>query len=507
MLDSTVVTLAIPQIQEHLDASNAALQWTVNGYLLTLAIFVVTGGRLGDLYGRKKVFLISLALFFIGSIVSATATSSSMLIIGRLIQGIGGAGMITLSLAIVSNSFSEEERPKALGIWTGISALALAAGPLVGGFLIESFSWRWIFWINVPIAAIGALIIARFALESVDESAQQKLDIKGLLTFSLGVSGVIVALIQAKSWGVVSALTAISFFGGILFLYLFWRIEHRVSNPIVEFDLFRNKPYLGANAAAFGIVFCYWSVMFFFPQYFQNILEYDPLLSGVLILPTTVPMIFISPFGGKLVKRFGTRKIMTSGMLLATIGVLWLTRLTTTSDYISILPGFLFIGVALGLVYAPMSTAAMSAMPRAKAGIAAGVLAMNRMVSGAVGLALVGGIFLHLESSKRNELAADAAPSLSKSEINDLDGLLAGSDAARKTLDSQSESTFSRVEDALRETFTFALSNALWILVVVAAISGLLTWLYVEERKHEEKLEDHERANPDHHGLRHRFHL
>lgn len=390
MLDSTVVALALPAIRGDVGASAEGLQWVMNGYLLTIAVLVVTAGRLGDMFGRKRVFVIGMVLFAAGSVLSGAAGDQDALIAGRVLQGAGAAPMLSLSLALVVNVFPAAEQPRALGIWAAVSALALAIGPLAGGLLIE-LDWRVLFWINLPVAALGIAITAIAAPESTDPGAGTRIDWIGLAALSVGLTAIVLALVQSQAWSdaAVAGLAAV----GLLLLLAFWRIERRVREPIVDFALFRNGPYFGASAAAFALVGSYWAVMFFQPQYLQDVRGHSPILSGAMILPITVPMVFISPYSGRLIARFGVRRLMTAGMLCGVAGLLVLTQLEASSPYGVLLAGYLLFGVALGLVYAPMSTAAMAAMPGEKVGIAAGVLAMDRVLAGAVALAATGAVF------------------------------------------------------------------------------------------------------------------
>jgi EmrB/QacA subfamily drug resistance transporter len=390
MLDSTVVSLALPAIRHDVEASAEQLQWMMNSYLLTISVLVVTAGRLGDMFGRRRLFLIGMFGFGIGSIVSGLAADPDMLILGRVLQGAGAAPVLALSLALVCNVFPEKEIPKALGIWAGVSASALAVGPLVGGALVE-VDWRVIFLLNLPVIALGMLIVARAAPESTDPGAGHKIDWVGLGALSLGLTLVVLALVQSEAWSstLVIALAVV----GLASLAAFWLIEHRVRSPIVEFDLFRNGPYFGASAAAFCLVGAFWTVIYFQPQYLQDVRGHSPLLSGVEVLPITAPMVFISPFSGRLIAKFGPRPLMTFGMAVGTAGLLVLTQIDATTSYGVLLVGYLLFGVSLGLVYAPMSTAAMAAMPGEKVGIASGVLSMLRVLAGAVALAGTGAIF------------------------------------------------------------------------------------------------------------------
>lgn len=429
MLDSTVVALALPVIHHDLDASSEALQWMMNGYLLTIAILVISFGRLGDMFGRKRAFLVGMVIFAAGSVISATAATPEVLIAGRVVQGIGAAPMLTLSLAIICNVFpGRGEQASALGIWAAVSAIALAIGPLAGGALIE-VDWRAIFWVNLPIAALGIAIMAFAAPESTDPGSGTKIDWGGLALLSVGLFAVVLALVESDAWGAGPALAV--GLAGVLALLAFAVVERRAREPLVQLSLFRNGPYFGATASAFALVGSYWAVMFFQPQYLQDVRGHSAVESGLMILPITVPMILISPFSGRLIGRFGARRLMTTGMVLGALGMLVLTQIDASTPYVTMLVGYLLFGIALGFVYAPMSTAAMAAMPPEKVGIAAGVLAMNRLVAGAVALAASGAVF--------HALLGDG------------------------------------------ESFADAVAGSTWVVVALCAVGAVLTWAFVRD--------------------------
>jgi EmrB/QacA subfamily drug resistance transporter len=462
MLDSTVVALALPTIENDLGATRDNVQWVLNGYLLTISVAVVTAGRLGDIVGRRLVFLVGMAVFAAGSIVAALADDDMVLVAARVIQGIGGAAMLSLSLAIVSHAFPVEQQGRALGIWAAVSALALAIGPLVGGVLID-VDWRLIFWINLPICALGIAITWAAARESRDETSPPKLDLPGLAALTPGLFALVLALVEADSWGWEDTRTIGLLAGGAILLAAFWVIEHRVSSPIVDFTLFRNRPYLGASAAAFSLVGAYWGVIFFQPQYLQVVLDHGPIAAGVLILPLTAPMVFISPFCGGLIERFGPRALMTFGMACGAVGLALLTQIDADSSYGALLPGYLLFGISLGLVYAPMSTAAMLAMPREKAGIAAGVLAMVRVTAGAVALAVAGAIFQGVQDSELEKHPGDAAGA-----------------------------------------FASGVADATWFLAAFVAVGAVLTWVLVRRPGEEAPAPE---EHPEHRLERHRLHI
>jgi EmrB/QacA subfamily drug resistance transporter len=462
MLDSTVINVALPSIAHDIGATTAGLQWAVNAYLLVAAATVITAGRLGDILGRRLVFVVGMGLFALGSVVCATSNTEEVLIAGRVVQGFGAAPLVGLSLAIVSAAFPSSERARALGIWAGVSALALGIGPVLGGALIEAVSWRWIFWINLPFCLLGVWLVLASTAEQRDETTGHRIDLPGLLTIALGLGLVVLALVEGKTWGWGSAATLGTFLAGLVFLAAFWFIEHRVRNPIVAFDLFRNGPYFGASAAGFCLVGCYWALMFLQPQYLQTVLHHTALAAGALILPITAPMIAISPLGGRLMKLVGTRTLMTVGMALGTAGLVILAMVKPTSGYGLLFPGYLLFGLALGFVYAPMSAAAMTAMPTEKSGIAAGVLAMNRLLAGALTLAVAGAVFQHV---------------------------LVDDERAGKPVDT---------------AFTAGLSAATWVLVGLCALGALLTWAFVRDSPPGGAIPSEELRHHQHHR---RFHL
>ncbi|MDX6602450.1 MAG: hypothetical protein QOF13_1652 [Solirubrobacterales bacterium] len=458
MLDSTVVALALSSMRADLGAEAAELQWVMNGYLLTIAVLVVTAGRLGDMFGRKRMFVIGMVLFATGSVLSGAAQSPTMLISGRALQGVGAAPMLSLSLAIVCNAFPASRQPRALGVWAAVSAIALAIGPVVGGALI-AVDWRLIFWINLPIIAIGLVIVLAATPESTDPGAGKHVDFGGLVALAVGLGGVVLAMVQSRTWS--AEVTAGLAVVGVLSLATFAWVERRVREPIVEFTLFRNGPFFGASAAALAVVGSYWAVMFFQPQYLQDARGHSAILSGLMILPVTAPMVLISPFSGRLIGRFGARGLMTAGMAFGAAGLIVLTQIGPHSSYGSLLGGYLLFGIAIGLVYAPMSTAAMAVMPAEKVGIASGVLAMDRIVAGSLALAATGAVFHALQ---------------------------AGGD-----------------------TFTGSIAGSTWVAVVLCAVGGVLTWAFVRDPGHPGP-DPAVAGNPppsalQHHTHHHRFHL
>ncbi|HEX4363359.1 MAG TPA: MFS transporter [Solirubrobacteraceae bacterium] len=390
MLDNTVVNVALPSIQADLHSTYATLEWTVNAYTLSLAVLLITGGRLGDIFGRRKVFLLGVGLFAASSAFIGFSQSDAWLIGGRAIQGMGAALMMPATLSIITNTFPPEERGKALGTWAGVSALALAIGPVVGGYLVEYVSWQSIFFLNLPVAG-GALAITLFAThESRDETIVPKLDLGGIVAITVGLGALTLTLVEASSWGWGSLPNVALFVVAGLGLAAFALVERRVRVPMVDFSFFRSKTFLGASLVAFIVSFAMLAMFFFIAIYMQTIEGYSPLESGIRFLPTTLMIILISPLSGRLADKVGPRPLMTGGLLLVAISLFWVSHLSVGSGFGFLAPGFVLMGIGMGFTMSPMSTAAMNAVDRTKAGVAGGILSMSRMIGGTLGVAVLG---------------------------------------------------------------------------------------------------------------------
>ncbi len=285
MLDNTVVNVALPSIQRDLDVPISALEWTVNAYTLTFAVLLVTGGRLGDIFGRRRVFIAGVIVFGLSSLFIAFSQTDTWLIVGRAAQGVGAAFMMPATLSIITNAFPPHERGKAIGTWAGVSAIALAIGPVVGGFLVENVSWQSIFLINVPIAVIAVGVTLWAAHESRDESAPRVVDYPGVVTIGVGLGAFVLALVEGNSWGWGSARILGLFAVSAVSLVAFVRAERRSPAPMVDFTYFRSRSFLGSNIVAFIVSFAMLAMFFFLALYMQNIRGYSPLRGGRALPP------------------------------------------------------------------------------------------------------------------------------------------------------------------------------------------------------------------------------
>lgn len=392
MLDNTVVNVALPSIQRDLGIGLSELQWTVNAYALTFAVLMLTGGKLADFMGRRRVFIIGLAIFTVSSLVCGLATSGEMLIAARTVQGIGAALMMPATLGIISATFPVEERGMAIGIWAGVSAMALAFGPLVGGLLTEHIHWGWIFFINVPVGVL-AIVAARLVIrESRDTSAEQRLDLPGLLVSGGALFALVFGLIEASNYGWTSATILSLFAAAALGLVAFVLLELRQRAPMLDLSLFRNGTFAGANLVAMLVFLAMFGIFFFVSLYMQNVLGYSPVQAGAVFLPMTVLIMFVAPVAGKLSDRLGSRWLVTGGMTLVGASLLIFSRLDADSGFWDIFPGLVVGGLGMATVMTPVTAAAIGSVPVAKAGVGSGVLSTFRQVGGALGIAVMGAI-------------------------------------------------------------------------------------------------------------------
>jgi EmrB/QacA subfamily drug resistance transporter len=385
-LDGTVVNVALPDIGRDLGASTSALQWILNGYLLTLASLILLGGSLGDRYGRRRVFVLGVWLFTAASLLCAIAPSTELLIFARLVQGIGGALLTPGSQAILEASFRPGDRARAIGAWSGLGGVAGALGPLVGGYLIGAISWRAIFVINLPIGIFVAWAATKHVPESSDPMATGRIDLPGAVLAALGLAGTTYALIEAPGQGA-SAAVLVTAIGGLLALVAFFVGERRSPNPMLPLEIFRSRQFSAANGVTFVVYAALGGVFFLLVSFLQISMDYTPIEAGAASLPVTLLMLLFSARAGALAQRIGARVPLTVGPLVIALGLLWMTQIEPGDSYLTaILPAVLVFGAGLTLVVAPVTATVLAAADSRHSGIASGV---NNAVARVAGLLAV----------------------------------------------------------------------------------------------------------------------
>jgi EmrB/QacA subfamily drug resistance transporter len=469
MLDNTVVNVALPSIQRDLHASLSSLEWTVNAYTLTFAVLLVTGGRLGDIFGRRRMFLFGVIVFGLSSVAIGLAPDDTALIAFRAVQGIGAAFMMPATLSIITQAFPPHQRGMAIGTWAGVSAMALAIGPVLGGFLTQQVSWRAIFFINPPVA-IGAVAVALFATrESRDETVSRRVDYRGIAAITVGLTAVVLALVEGNAWHWGSTRIVTLFAVAAIALVSFVVLELRIKAPMVDFSFFRSRSFLGANLVAFIVSFAMLAMFFFMALYLQNILHFSPLQAGVRFLPTTAVIIVMGPLAGRMTDRIGPRPLMTAGLLVVAAALFIQSHITVHSGYGLLLPGFILMGVGMGLVMSPMSTAAMNAVDRTKAGVASGILSMSRMVGGTFGVAVMGALITVIGKSKIDQQLPQLPAGTRSAIANSLGG--GGTAGAHAS---------PQIVDTVREAFVSALGTGLKIGTGVTVVGAMLAWALIQ---------------------------
>jgi EmrB/QacA subfamily drug resistance transporter len=392
MLDNTVVNVALPSMRRSLHMSLSGLEWVVAGYALTFAAFMLIGGKLADFVGRRLIFMAGLVVFTGASLACGLAPNGGFLVGARVVQGLGGALMNPSTLSIITATFPPRERGKAIGIWAGVSAMALAIGPLVGGLLTEHVSWNWIFFINVPVGALGLLATPVFIEESRDQSADQRLDIPGLAASAVGLFSLTYAFIEANTYGWGSTRIVTAFVVAALALSAFVLLERHQARPMLDLTLFRNRTFSGANGSMLFVGLAMFGTFFYVSLYMQNILGYSPVQAGATFLPMTLLVIALAPRTGALADRFGSRWLVGGGMTLLAGMLFYYSQLGAHESFWKLLPGLLLGGVGMASTMTPTTAAAMSAVAVDKAGVGSAVLNSARQVGGSLGIAVMGAI-------------------------------------------------------------------------------------------------------------------
>jgi EmrB/QacA subfamily drug resistance transporter len=391
-LDNLVVTNALVSIREDLGASLEQLEWTVNAYTLSYAVFLLTAAALGDRFGRRKVFAAGIALFTVSSAAAALAPGTDALIAARAMQGLGGAVITPLSLTLLSDAFAAEKRGLALGIWSGVSGLGVALGPVVGGAVVDGFSWQWIFWLNVPIGI--ALVPAARALLTESRGPKASLDIAGVVLASGGLLGVVLGIVRSQELGWTGTTVIASIAAGAALLVAFAIHETRTKTPMLPMRFFRNRAFAATNGVSLAMFFGAFGSIFLLAQFFQVAQGYSPLEAGIRTLPWTAMPIFVAPVAGILSDRIGSRPLMATGLALQAAGLGWIATVTEPAvAYGMLVPGFVMAGSGMAMVFAPAANAVLSSVRPDEAGQASGATNTVREIGGVLGVAVLATVF------------------------------------------------------------------------------------------------------------------
>jgi len=391
VLDATIVNVALPSIQRGLHFSTANLQWVVNAYTLSFGGFLLLGGRAADLFGRKRLFLAGIALFSAASLLNGLAGSATMLVVGRALQGLGGALVSPAALAIITTTFAEgRERTRALGVWSAVAVGGGAVGLLLGGILTDLVSWQWVFFVNVPVGIAAILVSARYVPESRIEGGRGRIDVGGAVSITAALLVAVYAIVNAQSAGWLSGQTLGLGAVAVVLLGAFVLIQLRHSHPLIRLGILRVRSLAGADTAMLLVASGMFGMFFFASLYVQDVLNYSPLRAGLAFLPVTAGIVLGAGLSQQLIRRFGVRAVAIAGMSIAAVGLLVLSRIPVDGTYLgSLLPGLMPMSLGMGLTFVPITLIATTNVDDNDAGLASGLLNTAQQVGGALGLAIL----------------------------------------------------------------------------------------------------------------------
>jgi len=468
------ISIALPTIGADMGSDNAdKLQWAVNGYFLAGSLIIVTG-RLGDVFGRRKMFAVGTLLIVAGSIVAAIAQGPDLLIAGRIIEGVGAAAVLPNALAIIAVTFPGANRDKAIGTWVAVCWGAQAVGPLAGGALIEAFSWQAIFWVNLPLALGALLLVWKTTAESVDQANGRSVDVPGAIAIFAGLALLNYALVDSDtaSAGTLAAL----FVAAFVLLGLFVLIESRTKVPLVKLGIFRRGGFDGAVLANLLSNFVFGAVVFFMALYLQVVLEYSPLTAGALLLPATIPILLVTPIGAILGRRFGPWMPITLSLVVIAASSVFFT--TLGSSYGQLLVPFVLLGIGVGLQITMTARVSVDDAGDAGEGVASGVYKASSMIGGSLGVASLTAVFQHSSESKLRELVAGAGPRL----LADMKDVLTGA----KSVTELSLPSGIRARETIDAIFDYALANAMWVAAAISIVGAVACFFLMRRYRLEE---------------------
>ncbi len=431
-VSTTGITDVLTDMGNDLNMGTSGQTWIMNIYMLMVAAFIVAGGQLGDILGRRFLFMAGTAVFLAGSVLIATADMTATVIVGRAVQGLGAACVVPATLSIIDVSFSREQRALAIGIWGAIAGIGFALGPVIGGLLTHLFSWHWLFWFNVPFGLLALAISLVSISESRDEGRSRTVDFAGMVIMAVAMFSIILGLDRGESWGWDSIQTLSLILGAAVMVVVFIYVESRLQNPMVHFELFKSKAFIAGNVGTFIITWGLITVLFFVANYLQNflLLDYTALHAGVALLPFGVAMFTVSLVSGTIIRWFGLQWMMGLGMLLMAVGFFLMAVVSDGSGYSAFLPALIIAGAGLGLTFGPLSAVAVASVGAGKVGEASGLVNMSRYIGAALGVAVSTVVYNSAALNRLSEVIGNLG--INADAGTKLDQLVAGNDSIAK---------------------------------------------------------------------------
>lgn len=477
-LDITIVPVSLPTIQRSLSLTDTGIQWVINGYILALTLFVIAGGRFGDRIGHKKAFLIGLSLFSLSSALCGLATTQFFLVSSRILQGTGAALMIPSAISIIFQTFPEEQRGKAMGLYVSIGSIFLSLGPLLGGLLSQYLSWRLIFLINIPIALVGFLLVASSVPHR--EGKERKFDGWGFLLTTLGICSLVVPLMMVKDWKWSSPLTLGLLVLGLCFFLLLFFVDRKAEDPYIDVTLFKNRNFTGAVIAIFTTQFLL-MVVVFWALYFQNVFGFSPSKAGLISMTAHVPIIFIAPLAGHLFDKYGPFFPITLGFILVAGALFWFVQHIDDPAIPTLLGTIIPFGCGIPLIFSPSVTFALNTSEGKQWGLTSGTVSMLRHFGGTLGVATIGSLFFWAQATQFSSDLKMHKETLTTNPTQ-FSGLLAKTPKSMEAFNALSK----EAQPFVKQAYTNATVDAFWtinIFAICVAIFGLIfTLLFIRKR-------------------------
>jgi EmrB/QacA subfamily drug resistance transporter len=482
-VDLTIISTALPTIQTALNLTLEQSLWLMDIYLLFNSVLLTTMGRLSDLYGRQRFLFICILLFFIATMLCGLAHNATLLIVGRAIQGIVEAILLPCSLGIISSMFAPEERGRAVGIWSSFVGIGMIIGSGLGGFIISTLGWRWTFFIKLPILLLGFILCWWSVAESRGDQQNTKLDWPGLGLITIAIAGLIIPIIEISKWGLNSSLTLSFITGAIIAFVLFYIIEKRVKNPIIQFSLFANSTFFACALAQFVFVFFISSALFLIPLFLNSIQALPPTTMGLVMMAIPATMFIASLSTGYLINKSGAKKLILIGLLLLALSALMQSFFATTTSIVFILSAFILLGASWGIILSATATAAINTTPTQFTSTAIGVLWTIQIAGGSLGVAIIGTLFRYREQILLFKHLNESGLILSGKQLNLINSLLAEPEQLKNVLTHFTAAAADKIALIFNNAFTQAYSVSMLVLLGICLVSILLTGIIMRKNQ------------------------
>ncbi len=482
-VDIAAINVALPEVEKDFQTTIGVVEWVVNGYALSFGVLMVTCGRLADTFGRRKIFYMGVVVFGLASLAGGLAWSPEVLIGARVVQGVGAALLWPAILGIVYSSVSDEKKGFAVGLILGAAGVGNAAGPLIGGGITEILSWRWVLFVNVPLALTAGVLTYFNVDEQLPEKGEKKVDYLGIITISVSLVALLYALNQSPSWGWESYKTISLLIVFIVFLLIFIPIERRTEEALIPKDVMHNFPFMINATIMFTVIPAFFGMLLYIPQYLEKFKGYSPLGAGAALVPMLLMFAIFAPLSGTIYNRLGAKLSITIGMTLTAVGTIAMALFGFGGSYIHSFPALVITGIGLGFSVPSITTAAVGAVRESRTSLAGGIVYMFQLVGGALGLAVITTIFTDVAREDITSSLQTVGMSISEGNKSDILGFVLGSSGKERLISDFGQVQFGELLPHIHHAYVTGIKMGLWFAAILAAAGAVLAILFVSSRK------------------------